>query len=38
MNMGALTLEAVREQFCTADKRESLEKIRQHLDDLWNKY
>lgn len=28
-----LTLEAVKEHFCTADKRESLEAIRKRLDD-----
>jgi len=31
-----LTLEAVKEQFCVADKRETLEKMRQGLDDAWN--
>lgn len=30
----ALTLEAVKEQFCTADKMEALKKIRERLDDV----
>lgn len=36
MKEKTLTLEAVKEQFCIADKRESLEKIRQHLEDAWD--
>lgn len=36
MSKVALTLEAVKEQFYTADKRESLEKMQQHLDDAWS--
>lgn len=31
-----VTLEAVKEQFCTQDKREALEKIRDRLDDIWD--
>lgn len=36
MSKAALTLEAVKEQFCTADKMECLKKMRQHLDDAWS--
>lgn len=36
MEKKALTLEAVKEQFCTEDKRATLEKIRDRLDDVWD--
>lgn len=36
MSEKALTLEAVKEQFCVADKREALERMRQSLDDVWD--
>lgn len=36
MNEKALTLEAVKEQFCVTDKKEALEKMRQVLDDAWD--
>lgn len=35
MSASALTLEAVKEQFCTVDKKEALIKIREGLDDEW---
>lgn len=31
-----LTLEAVREQFCIAEKREALEKIADRLESVWD--
>lgn len=36
MSKVALTLEAVKEQFCTGDKMEALKKIRERLDDVWD--
>lgn len=36
MSASALTLEAVKEQFCTVDKKEALIKIREGLDDEWD--
>lgn len=32
----AVFLEAVKEQFCTTDKREALELMREQLTDVWN--
>lgn len=36
MSKVALTLEAVKEQFCTADKREALEQMADQLESVWD--
>lgn len=36
MSKVALTLEAVKEQFCTADKREALKQMADRLESVWD--
>lgn len=36
MNKAALTLEAVKEQFCTADKWEALKQMADRLESVWD--
>lgn len=35
-NLKSITLEAVKEQFCTVDKQEALKMIREQLESVWN--
>lgn len=36
MSMEPLTLEAVKEQFCTTDKEEAIKQIRERLESVWD--